>query len=732
MRRFAMAAVLAQAILMVACGGGSSQQTSVSSVLAKITITGQNGNLVVGQTAQLQATGLFGDGSTKNLTNSVSWASSNSGIATVGGGGMLTAAGSGQAVITASSQGVSGNVSVSIAPALVSIAVTPASPTIARQTTVQFIATGTFTDKSTQNLTSSVSWSSSNSAVATISSTAPTSGLATAVAAGSATITATSGTVTGSTTMTVSSASVTSLSVTPNNPTLALGLSQQFIATAGFSDGTHQDVTGVAQWQSSATSVASITVSGLATAKNIGTSTISATFGGMTATSAMTVNAANLTSITIKPANGSIAQGTTEQLAATGTFNDGSTRDVTFLCAWTSSNHAAATIGASSAVVATVAPGMTTITATLGSVTASTSLTVSDATIVSVVISPTGVSIPTGGAASFSALGIFSDSSTQDVTTQVSWASGNTAVATVSNSSPAGFAVGVSSGTATISATFSHGGATQSGSTTLTVTTATLASMTLTPATAEIAPASSQQYIATGKFTDGSTQSMTPLATWSSSNTSVAVVSHPGVVTGESGGVVAITAQIGAISATANLLVESAALTSIQITPQNSSVAAGFDIGFKATGTFSNGDTQDLTLFTTWTSSNPAIATVNTAQATAGIAAGVEAGTTTISALFAGQVGTSMLTVTNATLTAVAVTPPVASIAVGASQQLQAVGSFSDGSTLNLVAQVDWTSSDPKIATVNSQGVCDGLTSGTSTITAEVKGVQGTAILTVQ
>ena len=80
------------------------------------------------------------------------------------------------------------------APAtLVSIAVTPANPSIAKGTTQQFTATGTYSDSSTANITSSVTWGSGTTATATISA----GGLATGVAAGTSTINATSGTISG-------------------------------------------------------------------------------------------------------------------------------------------------------------------------------------------------------------------------------------------------------------------------------------------------------------------------------------------------------------------------------------------------------------------------------------------------------------------------------------------------------------------------------------------------------
>lgn len=83
--------------------------------------------------------------------------------------------------------------------ALVSIAVTPSGSAVLPNQTVQFIATGTYADSTTQNITSSVFWSSSNTATAAIN----TSGLATSVAAGTTSIMAASGSISGGTTLTV-------------------------------------------------------------------------------------------------------------------------------------------------------------------------------------------------------------------------------------------------------------------------------------------------------------------------------------------------------------------------------------------------------------------------------------------------------------------------------------------------------------------------------------------------
>ena len=102
-------------------------------------------------------------------------------------------------------------------PTLTSIEVSAASGSVALGTTDQLTATGVYSDNSHQTITSSVTWSSSNTAIATVSA----SGLVTPVAEGSSTITATMSSISGTTSVTVTAAAVTAVAVTPASKTLA-------------------------------------------------------------------------------------------------------------------------------------------------------------------------------------------------------------------------------------------------------------------------------------------------------------------------------------------------------------------------------------------------------------------------------------------------------------------------------------------------------------------------------
>jgi hypothetical protein len=174
------------------------------------------------------------------------------------------------------------------AATLQSIAVTPANPSITKGLTQQFAATGTYSDNSTQTLTGSVVWASATPGVATITA----GGLATGAGVGTSSISATLGGKSGSTVLTVTAATLQSIAVTPANPSITQGLTQQFAATGTYSDNSTQTLTGSVTWASATPGVATITAGGLATGAGTGTSSISATLAGKSGSTVLTVTAA--------------------------------------------------------------------------------------------------------------------------------------------------------------------------------------------------------------------------------------------------------------------------------------------------------------------------------------------------------------------------------------------------------------------------------------------------------
>jgi uncharacterized protein YjdB len=371
-------------------------------------------------------------------------------------------------------------------PVLTMISVSPPMPSISVGASEPFAATGTFSDGSTQALTDSVAWSSSNAADATIQTAGQAEpGMAVGVAAGSVTITASMSGKSGTAMLTITSSAptLTSISVTPPSPSISVGATQPFTATGTYSDGSTKNLTNSVTWASSNAADATIQTGGqaqpgLATGVAPGSVTITAAMSGKSGTAMLMITSASssLTAISVTPPTPSVAIGATQQFTATGTYSNGTVQVITSSVTWASSNTADATIqtaGRASPGLATgVAGGTVTITASMKGIrgTASLTVTTSGATIVSIAVDPLNPSIAVGATQQFFATATFSDGSTQDITTSAAWASSNSDDATIQTAGQAqpGLASGVAAGNVTITASSSG----KSGNTSLSVTAA--------------------------------------------------------------------------------------------------------------------------------------------------------------------------------------------------------------------------------------------------------------------
>ncbi|PYX00404.1 MAG: Ig domain-containing protein [Acidobacteria bacterium] len=630
-------------ILLMGCGGGGnsgssnppSNPSSPAATLTSLQLTPASQALAPGAGQQFTATGHYSDGTSKDLTSSAQWSSSDSNVASVSGTGMATAVAFGVVTVTAQSGSLQATATVNVSSAgtnLTAISISPAGASIPIHTTQQFTATGSYSDGSSRDLTGLVSWGSSSTAAATID----VNGLLTGVAAGSTTISATLGSVTKSTTITVTVPTIASISVTPVGLTLGIGINQQYTATASYSDGSTQDLVSGVTWSSSSTSVATINSSGLANTLAAGTTTITATVGSLSDTSTLTIVPAHLTSIEVSPSTPSIALGTTQQFTAVGNFDDGSTQLLTSVT-WAASLVSISTIDAAGLATA-VGTGTTTISATSGSVTGTATLTVSTATLVSLAVTPANSTMAIGTSKQFTATGTFSDTSTQDLTASVLWSSSQATVATINN---LGLATSVALGSATITATLG----TVSGSTGLTVANVHLVSITISPANPRIAKGTSIKFTATGNFSDGSTSTKLSGLSWKTSKPSIVQIKGAGVAHGKKAGSVTITATASGVKGTTTLTVGSGKLVSLTIAPASPSVALGSTQQFAATGSFNDGTTQDITLTTHWSSSSSSVATIANAPSVAGVATTHGVGSTVIGANSGGITHSTTMTV---------------------------------------------------------------------------------------
>ena len=370
--------------------GGSTATSDKNFTIASATLTNISvipGSVSVpnGTVQQFSAAGGFTNGTPQDVTASVTWSSSNPAVVTVsnapGSQGLATAVSTGSARIIATSGAVSSSAVFNV-KAVSSVSMTPQNAYVLTNAAQQFTATALFNDGTSANVTAATAWSSGTPAVATISNSPGSQGLATTLSNGSSVIVATYAGVQASTYLFVHTP--VSVSINPPNVSIAKGAIQTFTATSTFSDGSTQDVTKAVVWSSTPLTIARVSdapgTQGIATAVATGTATISITYGTLSASTTLTVTGPTPTSIAVSPPSPLLPPGNTQQLKATESFTDGTSSDVTASATWASSDGAIATVS-SQGLATAVADGTATISATFGTLSGSATLTVTSSQI---------------------------------------------------------------------------------------------------------------------------------------------------------------------------------------------------------------------------------------------------------------------------------------------------------------------------------------------------------------
>jgi uncharacterized protein YjdB len=320
--------------------------------VATVDVSPSTASFTIGQSGQFVAIAKDAKGAV--LTGRpVSWTSGAPSVATVSNTGVVTAVGAGSAVVFATIEGKIGSATVTVRQvAVTSVTVAPTSSNIAAGASVQLAATvraGTtvLTDRI-------VGWSSSNDAVAVVSSTGRVTGLK----AGVVTITATCEGVSGTAAVVVG---VSSIVVSPNPTSVNVAWTKQLTAIAR--DASNNTITGVVfQWSSASTATATVDGTGLVTGRAPGTVAISAAIGSVSGSSSVIVSLASVASVTVTPSSTTATIPTPVQLTATLKDAQGNVltgRSIT----WGTSDPKFATVDATG-LVTPKAVGTVTITAT--------------------------------------------------------------------------------------------------------------------------------------------------------------------------------------------------------------------------------------------------------------------------------------------------------------------------------------------------------------------------------
>ncbi|WP_025819660.1 Ig-like domain-containing protein [Shewanella marina] len=488
-------------------------------VLQELVLTPSESTIAKGTDQDYVVTAHYSDGTTKAVTHQVHWHNSNPNSVIFEGNHAHTLA-PGNSTIYASVNNINSNqATLTVTAAVIkAIQVTPANSQQASGTDVQYQAIARYSDNSTQDVSEHVSWISSHPITAAIDS----NGTAHTQQPGTTQITAKLDDINSNPAqLEVTAATITSIQVTPAQQTVSLGIEQQYIAMATYTDNTVQNITDQAAWHSSSTANATI-VNGLTTTLLKGNANIRASLDAITSNLAeLTISDKKVTKLQLTPTNMELAKGTSETLQVQATYTDGTSHDVTDNVTWQLSDNTVASIDTAIQSLTAIKQGNVSLKALWpqDNISSNTALiSVSAAQLVSLHITPELHEIIAHNSANFEAFGRYSDDSYQDLTTQVNWSSSDPIKATVLK----GLVDAHQPGSVNISANFDGITANIAD---VTILDDTLQSINVSPANIDIAKATTQQFIAEGHYLSGKTVDLSQNhgVAWSSNSANITI-----------------------------------------------------------------------------------------------------------------------------------------------------------------------------------------------------------------
>ncbi|MCK9561446.1 MAG: CIA30 family protein [Bacteroidales bacterium] len=609
----------------------------------------------------------------------VTWSSSNSTIASVNATGVVTGVSVGGPVTITATSKTKTNVKGTATVMVVGVGVdeitvdkNPITMTIGESETV----TATVLPANATN--KSVAWSTTNSAIATV-----TNGVIASQGVGSCTIRVTSNDNSSKYVdipVTVKPIAVTSVSVTPKTVSLVDKASTTLSATV-LPSGAEQGVS----WSSANTNIATV-ANGIVTATGVGSTTITVTSTSDNTKSdicVVTVTPKLVESITLNHTTRSLIINETATLTAT--VSPANATDPTYV--WKSSNEAVATVN-SSGVVTALAEGTANITATANDASGKVGIcvvTVSPRLVTSISVLPATLSLVINESSN-PLTATVSPANATDPT--YVWQSSNTAVATVNSS---GVVTALAQGTANITATANDASG-KVGTCVVTVSPRLVTSISVLPTTLSLVINESSNPLTATVIPANATD---PTYVWKSSNEAVATVNNSGVVTALAQGTANITATANDASGkvgTCVVTVSPRLVTNISVLPATLSLVID-EISNPLTATVIPATATDPTY--EWASSNTAVATVDNS----GVVTALAEGTANITATAndaSGKVGTCVVTVTPIMPNSISIPAEIGFVIGDPAQQLTAV--FDPVKTTNQA--VTWESSDESIAKV--------------------------------
>ena len=694
-------------------------------------------SLPMGFSAPLFAIAFYDTGTSLDVTGLATWEHAPAQAATLALGetaATLTAEASGDVVVTARFAGLTSTAQITIVDdTLLGIEVTPDPVFVPKGAEVSLSAVGRFDSGLLVDVTDAVSWSSDDPLVASFAGGDSAPGVLSGNQAGSAQITAASGAVQRTVEVTVTPAAPVALDVLPAVASIPAGGARPFVATALLTDGLTLDVTADAEFVIEDASTAFLERRGDAVLVHgvvPGQTVLGVSYAGLLTKVDINVTAAEIVLAELLPADLSLPNGVRQQYFFFATFSDGTRLDLSASANFgTSAPEVAYFTGAVPGQLHALAPGQAVLSASFAGQSATTTMTVTEAELVGIQVFPPSLTAPVGEQNAFTAIGVYSDDTQRNITAEVTWSVLDSAIATVSNAiDNQGVASGVAPGSTEVVATAFVDDAPLSDSAVFDVTDADVQSIVVTPIAVVVRPGFTEQARAFAQYSDGVTQEVTEQATWTAERPEIASVSNaasaPGLVTGLVPGNTTIEAFFGGAVGQRHVIVPEDDFDVADIFPEDVFLTPGSSAQFSFIASYAEYQFyfKDLTQDAIWASSDESIAVVDNFPFGAGRVTGVSPGIVTISATVGGLSASNTISVEEATLTGLVLAPTNLVLPVDAVQPVVALGTFDDGTVVDLTADASFVSSDATVVTLLDffNGYMVALSPGQATVTATV------------
>ncbi len=668
----------------------SSSFGAMSAMALEVTSLVLNKNelsLEVGGTASLTATAVYDSGATENVTVKTDWTSGSPEIASVYAGS-VTAKKEGKAVITATHKGKTVIVNVTVNKHVRSLIKDVQTIDLRKGKSEQIKLTAYYDDGTNEDVTKKAEWNIDNGSVATV-----VNGLVTGQSSGTAIVSAKYNNQTVSVPVSIEIAK----RVDPDKSQISMLLkdSEAITLIATYPDGTSEDVSDIAEWESDNPNVADV-LKGKVTGYGPGKATIKASYG--TKSAAIKVDVDNAIKLDLGKETVLLKKNGTEQLNLKATYADGSSDDITARADWSSSDENIVSVVKGKLFAN--ATGEVTVTAKYGTKTVSVVVDVDVPKRLEAEKDP--LFLQTGKEEQIVLWATFADDTKEDVADEAKWTVDNEAVVSVTD----GKVTARKAGEANVTATY--------GGKTVTVKVSVDIPNTIKASTKTVnfQVGSYEKVTLNAIYSDGKVEDVTDKADWTSSALDIAEV-RKGVITGVGTGAATVTAKYGTRTAVVQVSVgvlktlTTGSKTTISLKKTGTQV-------LDLTATYSDGTKEDVTKEAAWTSSNEKAATVD-----AGLVTGVASGESTITATFNNKTVTFKVQVDMADkLTA---NPTFLNFDLGENKLITLTSTDGSGTPKDVTKEAEWSSSSAAVATVDN-GLVTPVSRGKTTITAKYGG----------